>query len=327
MKKYIIYQKDKILYNIKSHDLITKYLKSFNYEDIYLKPNYEIIRNFVLNNNNEETKIIIYDAVNNEVNNIFIDVIQEIDNLQIKIIFFSFDFWIHPDSAKHIKTVLLKKVFKAKNYKVVCFCNDLDELNFYHNADYSEYKDNIIFFNLWGCYESSYLQLNENPIYKLLVPGTVLENTYPERFKLLNLKYSMIDKYYNRLDYSSDSNLFNITLNKYYACFSSSVYVNNKTKNIQLNTHAILLKTYEILAAGSLLVMPVSEEKYIKKIGLVNMHNCYLIDFDKELISQIDYIFQNRDIFDKIKINGYNHAIDNLKATYRYNELNKILNF
>ncbi len=73
--------------------------------------------------------------------------------------------------------------------------------------------------------------------------------------------------------------------------------------------------------------MPIIEEEYIKKIGLINMHNCYLIDFDKELIPQINYIFENKDIFDKIKLNGYQYAIENLSSIKKHEYLDKIVNF
>lgn len=53
---------------------------------------------------------------------------------------------------------------------------------------------------------------------------------------------------------------FNVVLNKYFVCFSSSIYVPVKGKCRRHNTQTILLKTFEILATGSLLVMPTTEK-------------------------------------------------------------------
>ena len=61
------------------------------------------------------------------------------------------------------------------------------------------------------------------------------------------------------------------------------------------------MKTFEILATGSLLVMPKKEEEYLKKYGLIHNENCYLIDFSKNIIEQINYIFNNIDNYNIVE--------------------------
>ena len=123
----------------------------------------------------------------------------------------------------------------------------------------------------------------------------------------------------NSNDITSTDYLYNKRLNSYFACFSSSVYFWNK------NTHIILLKTFEILGSGSLLVMPMKEKKYILNIGLKHMHNCYLIDFSKNLDNQINYIFSNIDLFNRIRKNGRLHAIKHLNENKMINEIKHII--
>lgn len=53
------------------------------------------------------------------------------------------------------------------------------------------------------------------------------------------------------------------------------------------------------------------------------MKNCYLIDFNKDLNSQIDYIFDNLDLFNKIRKEG--HTIKNLNEQKMISELKQII--
>ena len=90
----------------------------------------------------------------------------------------------------------------------------------------------------------------------------------------------------------------------------------------------ILLKTFEILASGSLLIMPLSEEKFLAEIGIINQENCILIDFDKDLNEQIISILDinNRDYINNIRYKGYVHAKNNLNTEIKFNNLKCLLN-
>ena len=134
---------------------------------------------------------------------------------------------------------------------------------------------------------------------------------------LIGYFYSNVEHYqYNYGDLNNINN-YNLKLNEYIACFSSSVYT---------NLNVILLKTYEILAAGSLLVMPITEEIYLQKIGLYNMQNCYLIDFTKDIQQQINNIFAKINTTNKIRLNGYYYAKSNFTSFNKFIEINKIIN-
>ena len=71
--------------------------------------------------------------------------------------------------------------------------------------------------------------------------------------------------------------------------------------------------------------MPISEEKYIEKIGLKHNINCYLIDFNKNLNEQINYIFQNYDYYNNVRLKGNVYAKEHLNSEKKYIEIKNIL--
>lgn len=274
--------------NIKSHDLLNIYFPSnYTIAEMSLKN----IKKFLINNNNCNTTIIYYCQTILNVNNIILECVKNMD-VKFKFIFFTFDYWFAYD--KHYNNYL-KELFRADKYKVVCFAQNIEQLMFYQKNDYEPYKENLIFNNIWCCYNSCYCDINPNPKKQLLVSGAICKH-YPERVALIqsNNKYVCKRKYVHKeLETNVDS--YKLDLNKYYACFVSSVYVYRRDEyggDIH-NTHAILLKNYEILAVDSLLVNVMREKEHLSTFGLQHMENCYLIDFEKDIHEQINYIFDN----------------------------------
>ena len=295
---------------------------------INLYKNIPEIKDFIYKNNNENTYLYYYPRVKR--NNFFFEFINLINSIKLKIniYVFTFDFWIG-SNLNYCHNIWAKKVFKAKTYKVICFSNNLEQLNFYHNFDYTKFKENIIFNNIWCCYDKSFCNFNNNPYKKLLLSGCVINNIYPERFILNNLigKTNYINKYnYNLNDVKNNTNNYNLILNKYFACFTSNVYVqkNDEFKKFY-NTHILLLKTFEILGSGSLLVMPKKEENYLKKYGLIHNENCYLIDFNKNIIEQIHFIFDNINKYNIVREKGQKLAKEKLNSVLKINEIKKLL--
>jgi hypothetical protein len=322
MNIYIINEKNYKIYNPKIHDLLNIYFKQFN--NLYLTLNNA--KKFITDNNKDNIKIIFYFHNLTDFGVQILDFIQK-TNIKCKIYFFTFDWWIR-GPKRH--TTFITKIFKAKNYKVITFSNSIEQLCNYHNYDYSIYEKNIIFNNIWCCYNTSICKYNKDPIKKILLSGAIDKVAYPERYKI---------KDFNNLIYHNKSNSeinettnkyvnsYSKILNKYLCCFTSSVYVFNKTEKCIKNTHMILQKVFEILASGSLLIYPLQEEKYIKKIGLINKKNCYLIDFSIELLGQINEILDPVNIYNinKIRYNGYIHAINNLTSLKKFNEIMEII--
>ena len=313
-------------FNEKSHDLPNIYFKK-NFEELQIYNDNEIT-NFIEKNNNKNTFLIFYNQDNIKMQDIYIQLskyLNNFNNLKINIIFFLFDFWIigHPFNDK-----LNKIIYNAKNYKIIMFPL-IEELNFFHNNNYNLYKSNLITFPFWTSYNNSFINFNNNPLNKILVSGRITKH-YPERNKIIKFNYTEILKY-NMLDLNNNNNNYNNILNKYLCCFNSSVYVKQKNATKQYKINNLLLKTFEILASGSLLLMPLEDEKLLNKNGLYHNNNCYLIDLNKDDIfiqNEINYIMNinNRNEINKIRLNGQQFAKNNLNSEKKFNEFIKIIN-
>lgn len=325
---YVILPENYVPLNEKSQDLITYYFKKY-YNIIYL--NINNTKNFINKHNNKNTRIIFYfnDDKNTDPKfyNFYLDIINFIHSkkdIKSKIFIFTFDFWLRgPGCYKE----LITKIFIPNNYKVVTFAYNIQHLRKFINLE-DKYKNNIIYNNYWAAYKESYQPFNNNPIKKIFLSGVISYN-YPERKILKKLNSNYIYEYkYNYQDVNKNNNNYNKELNKYIACTNSSVYVKNINNKIE-NTHSILLKTFEILASGSLLIMPLIEEKYLNNIGLYHKKNCYLIDFNnyQELNYHIKYIIDDKNLneINNIRKKGQNDAINIYNYTNKFIELNNII--
>lgn len=314
------------LFNSKSHDLVNihlpKYFKTFIFNNI------EMIE-FIKQNNSVTNTILIYCQSNRPSANIFIFPIVKFikeskEIIKSNIIFFTFDWWLTEDSYVEYNKAILE-IFSPINYKLISF-SDKNIISQFHKKNY-QYNNNFMHNNLWCCYNSSFIKFNLNPIIKIAVPGTRNYNSYPERCQLS--RYENIETIlynHNNLKDPSDNN-FNLALNKYIACFTSSVYSKNATLNKYDNTHCILLKNFEILAAGSLLVVPESESSYLTtELGLIENKHFLTIDFFHNIQKQINEILSHPQI-NSIRNNGQQYAKQNLNSEIKFNEIRKLLNF
>ena len=341
MPTYFITKKNFTLYNPKQHDLVNIYFKKFQRLSLTIPETIE----FIKKNNFKETKIIIYDINEfwNDINDSVVDLLNFINSfdIQLKIFFFGPGDWWGQNYKYCKKRKMVHRYhyrrlsFKAKNYKVITSVCNAEQLSYFHNLDYSPYKNNIISNNVWCCYNSSICSFNKNPVNKLFLSGSITRHFYPERVKLLSLHSENII-YHKRNVKSAEIkhavetgiNAYSQKLNKHIACFASPIYGYNITKKKQINTHILLQKVFEILASGSLLVYPKSEESFIKQFKLFHEENCFLIDFSKNLETQINYILHpsNRHKIDEIRHNGYIHGTTNFTSKKKFEEIENIIN-
>lgn len=308
-------------YNVKTNAIFTNYLSKFTAikidEDKCITP--DTIGKILEKYDEKENVIVFYQ---HKSASIFKDNLTEYlknkNSVSFKFYLFTFDFW------KSIS----KKQFQPKNFKVFTFAYNMKHLcNFLNLKKEKTWEKNYIFKNIWCCYNESILDINMNPINKLLISGARFFRSgfgYKEReilHKLSNTNKNIISPGYNHNEINSKQFTYNKRLNSFFACFSSSVYTNNK------NTHLIVLKTFEILGSGALLVMPKAEEEYISKIGLIHLKNCFLIDFNKNINYQINWILEskNRELFNKIRKEGQLHAKKNLNEYNMINEIKSII--
>lgn len=323
MKINVILKKNVSLCNLKIHSILTEYFSK--YYNILNFDEYETIE-FINNNNNNETKIILYFDI--KMDSYHVNITNFIQNnlINSKIYFIVFDWWKINFPGHDEQNYVISNIFKANNYKVITVAYNVEQLNEFHGINFNPYKNNIINFNFFSAYDLAFSAFNNNPIEKILVSGQIYEIHYPERSKMLLMK-NIEQYYYNVNDINSKTNNYNKILNNYLCCFTSSVYIYNSYQNKIVNTHMILYKTYEILASGSLLLMPLTEEKYLAQIGLINNENCILLDFNDDLNIQINNILNinNRDYINNIRYKGYIYVKNSLNTENIFNELKKIL--
>lgn len=244
----------------------------------------------------------------------------------IKIFVVSFSDWWHNENYPSSLEFFIKNVFYYDNIRYIV-CTDYKTLGSFLNINMEKYKKNIISWDMHNCYDKCIIPINNNPINKILISGNISNLGYPERYQLL--KFNNVEKKEMSETKWTSEDEYAKYLNNYICCFSSSVYPINLTTNTNSNTHLILLKTYEILGSGSLLLMPLTEKSYLENIGLFDNVNCMLINMedDKKIQEKLDYIINpnNRELIDRIRIAGQNHGKNNLNSKVKYEMLRKLI--
>ena len=308
----------------------TRSIEPFKNDNLFtfLKINFRQFMNFLkkIKNTNTLTKILYYG--NPKERN---KVIKFSDNLSPMIKIFciqSCDWWCN-QGLEVTNPQLHSYITNAFYYSRIRYivCTDYKTLGFFLNKNLEEYKKNIISWDIHNCYDNCFVKLNNNPINKILVSGAISDYCYPERSKLLNfnnvcLKERGDDVWTNEKSYSN-------YLNQYICCFATSVYPYNMTTGNCEYSGLILLKTYEILGSGALLLSPLTEKDRLAKIGLIEDVNCMFIDMsdDNKIQEKIDFILdiKNREFIDNIRKKGQNHGINNLNSRKKYKMLKRLI--
>jgi hypothetical protein len=328
-----IIKENAIFYNPKSFELFDYYFNN-SYKIVY--KNADNINMFVEQKNKKNNVIIfIRSTFEDSFDAIALKYLQKHENIISENFIIVQDWWYASsfNKCRSTKGQIRKDILKANTYKIIVIADNVEMLADFNNEDCLEFKNNIICYNYWGIYKSAIMEFNNNPTKKILVSGCLAKNCYPERRKLLNLSNENIYVYeYNNNDVSINDKLnnnYSKELNKYLCCFSSSVHVVNLKLGKIKNTHIVLLKTFEILASGSLLLVPDYEEPYLKKIGLIKEKHYLTLNFnenDDSINNQINNLFNENNLsnINEIRLNGYNYAINNLTNKQRFNELNEI---
>lgn len=315
-------------FNEKSHDLPNIYFKE-NFNKIKINKINNLI-DFIKNNNNENNILLFYNQGNKDNKVLIINLMKYLKNtenqINIKIIIFTFDFW---QTAEYYNNQISKEINDIKNFYILSFAN-IEKLNFYNNYNFKQ-NNYIKCFNTWCCYEKSFISFNNKPIQKILLSGAINPKLYPERFFIKDFN-NIITYNYNKNDTKTNTNNYNLELNKYIGCFYSNIYIKKNNNDINFyNTKILLLKFYEILASGSLLVCSDEEIKLLKEYNLENKKHYYAINFknnNNEIQKEIDFICdeRNKKIINEIRYNGQIFAKNNLNSQSKFNQLMDILN-
>lgn len=321
LEYYMVDYKNHLPYNIKSNDLYTVYFKN-DPKFTYLRYNtIEQVKEFVMSKKNMKNVVIIFYMYTNyeDITMGLMDFLlsDNLDNILAKILLVTTDYWYH--MVEKIDNTQ-RKIFNLKNHYIVTFADSLDNLELFHNKNYEEYSNRIIFNNIWTSYNSSFIEFNQNPENKIAVSGTISRH-YPERVLMSNLKNNNIIVLPN-LSFKDE---YQKRLNKYICCFASSVHVPNLKDKRLTNTHLITLKYFEILASGTLLLCPDSESKQLNRLGIYHNVNCIMINISdiNNIIKTVDYVIDsaNREEIDNMRKSGQELARTKLNSEKKYEEL------
>lgn len=238
------------------------------------------------------------------------------EKVKSKIIFFVHDFWFGHNG---IHDTFSKKVFCAKNHYAHTVADSVTLLNQLHSTNYDKYSKHIICCRYWPGMDEKILPFNDDPIVSVAIAGRTYSD-YPERMRVARMANG---KTVTRLAIRRESTHtgFSHRLHKYICCFVASVRDTKKRR-----THCIVMKVFETLACGSLLLTPKIEEPYYNKMGLVHKQNCYLCPM-KGIKKHIAYILdpKNREEIDTIRKNGQEFAKKYYSSQATFDRLKKEL--
>lgn len=149
MKNYFYIKLKDEGYNVKTSPILNNYLKHFTPinidEDKCINPHTisDILEKYNKNNN----VIVLYQHKSmSSFKNKLALYLNNKKNVNFKFYLFTFDFW-HKGSIIN---------FQPKNYKVITFASNIEQLDFYLKQEgHKKWKNNYIFKNFWCCYNNS----------------------------------------------------------------------------------------------------------------------------------------------------------------------------
>ena len=153
MKINVILKKNIFISNLKVHSILTecfsKYYNILNFDE------FETIE-FIKNNNNINTKIILY--FDNKMDNYHVNILNFIQNNLINsiIYFLVTDWWKINFPGHDEQNYVISNIFKANNYKVITYAYNVEQLNEFHGIDFNQYKNNIININFGSAYDLAF---------------------------------------------------------------------------------------------------------------------------------------------------------------------------
>lgn len=281
-------------------------------------------------NEKEECKIIfpfICTIINiNSYTEKMIKIINLIDHINIpdniQIYFFTTDPWINKNNKNY-----LQLLYNSNKINVIITILDIDDFKIHKDNIHTPIikNKNILCYNLNHLFTDAIININNSPINKIALSGDNKKTGYPGRNKFHRIMTKYPDKY-KRLkkiesEYSQKNNNFNMRLHKYLCNYYDGVFNYN---------HSIpLMKIFEILGSGSLLVYNINQQPIFDKFKLIDGIHCMSININnkRSLIRKIDYILHpdNRNIIDKIRKQGQQYAIKNFSAKQKYEEFLSII--
>lgn len=271
---------------------------------------------------------------------IYLNYIKTLSDTNMKFYFIPQDVFGNPLNYTMLQTLCS---LQSNSIRIILSITDLEDY-FDNVGDFSKpyphfrgkmhplkNPNDALFWTVNYAYGKSFMPFNENPIIKIALSGHRCEIAYPDRF-IIEQKLNKYPALYERIppnrgesfpkNNSDETNIFSIKLNKYFANIYTCVY--NYKKSIPL------LKLFEILASGSLLIIPLDHQLTCNKLNLIENEHYKVINFDDEsnMLNTINYILSpdNRTEMDTIRRQGQDFCKENLNADWCYNNFIKLFN-
>lgn len=241
-------------------------------------------------------------------------VLTSLEKVSLKVVFCIRDIYF----GLHNRTVLNKLLYRFPNNHIIALpLISLDSFVSYIKTIgvNPRLTTRCVLFNTFHCYHIA--DFKDNPKNTICVSGKI-NRSYPERVSVL--KYPGVEKLEYNWNYrlNNDTSGYINTLSNHIACFVS----NYRTPHID----SPVLKFFEILASGSLLVCSKRDSNICKKMGLVHKENCFVID-QANIGKSINEILspKNREQIDLIRKEGYKLAIEKFNPQNKYLEFSSLL--
>lgn len=203
-------------------------------------------------------------------------------------------------------------------------CVDSETYSYFWNKHVSTCK-NVLYWSDSCAYPDCLTQFNENPINKVLVSGCCKPTAYPERDMMLGLNNVEQKPYVAECDNGAYSRY----LNNYLCSFVGPVHVRRTGSMEHEYNKIVVLKVFETLGSGALLLVPRIYEEVLNKIGLFDKENCMVVDMGEAsgIQDTIDFITNkaNRALIDEIRRNGQICAETKFTPMNKFTELKNLV--
>jgi hypothetical protein len=308
----------------------------------FIELNFTSILKFLEKNINNKIKILIYNiSTSTKDSEKLYKIIKWLKNNNPKFIVISLiptDWWFQLNklNGRYSDLILFYRL-NVKNFMFICG-NKPEFVEKVLNTKIL-YKKNILYFNINHCYDNSFVEFNKNPKNIILSNGaggiTYYYRDYIKKFKGVKRITRFTDKNNIKTSYSKkiSNYICNFVTTRDVLNLGKYPLLKNRKINVEkkhlISLQEPLMKHFECIASGSLLLCPLMEKPYLEKIGLIEDKNCMFVDMsnDKKIQEKIDFIIdpKNRKFIDKVRKAGQEHGRKNLNSKKKYQEFKKIL--
>jgi hypothetical protein len=265
----------------------------------------EIQKSTEFDNINED--IVIIDPNGQGIKEEMYNVIKIINKYQLndykfKMYYICGDIW--PVQHTPFLNNIIITLLKSHKVKLIHPYVNLDIISYLWITEFNlkKYIHNYKYLQYNYYYKEMEIEFNPNPKNMVLLSGNMQADIYPERLYLKNINHPKVEE----LKFNQVSTYIQ-QLNQYICAFVSNVSHFNTFSKYKTSINVYLLKYFEVLSSGSLLLSDNKVEKELLQLGLKHSENCFISSMEN-ISTSINYITdeKNKEEINRIRLNGYN---------------------